>query len=150
MPRFHLLNTVASRRLGWLAAGLLAALASCGCTRTEDKSAGEVQENLTTLAKAYTQATQQNNRAPTGIADLKPFLPKDVPDEKLLNSARDGQPFVILWGTDPRTGMDLKPLVIGYEKSGVGGRRMVFTAMGVMTMTDADFAEARFPPGHKP
>ena len=43
---------------------------------------------------------------------------------------------MILWGTDQRTGMDVKPLVIGYEKNGKGGMRMVFTAMGVMTMTN--------------
>jgi len=46
--------------------------------------------------------------------------------------------------------MDLKPLVIGYEKEGSGGDRFVYTAMGVMQMTDEDFEEARFPPGHNP
>ena len=68
----------------------------------------------------------------------------------MFTSVRDGEPFVIIWGTDPRTGMELKPQVIGYEKEGRGGNRFVFTAMGVMQMTDGDFEEANFPPGHKP
>jgi hypothetical protein len=46
--------------------------------------------------------------------------------------------------------MDLKPLVIAYEKEGQGGVRFVFTAMGVMTMGPDEFKEANFPQGHKP
>ncbi len=128
----------------------LAALASGCSSKTADKSAGEVGGNLTTIAKAYFRAMETNRRPPSGPEDLKPFLPRDAAQDSLFRSARDGQPFVIVWGTDPRGGMDLKPLVIGYEKVGKDGDRMVFTAMGVMTMTDKSFAEANFPKGHKP
>ena len=68
----------------------------------------------------------------------------------MFRSARDGQPFVILWGADPQTGMDLKPLVIAYEKNGSGGNRFVYTAMGVMQMTDEELCPGRIPPGQKP
>jgi hypothetical protein len=115
-----------------------------------DKTAGQVGENLTALANAYRQATEKNKRPPQGPDELKPFLPAGANPDTVLKSVRDDQPFVILWGTDPRTGLDLKPLVIGYEKQGKGGNRMVFTAMGVMTMDEKSFAEANFPKGHKP
>ena len=95
-------------------------------------------------------ATNKNGQPPRGPEDLRQFLPQDQDQDSLFRSVRDDQPFVIIWGTDPRTGMDLKPLVIGYEKEGSGGDRFVYTAMGVMQMTDEDFEEARFPPGHNP
>lgn len=130
---------------------LFGLLLAAGCEApVADQAAGEVGENLSVLANAYQQATEKNNQPPQSAEDLKPFLPADADPNKLLVSVRDGQPFVIVWGADPRTGMDLKPMVIGYEKNGKGGTRMVYTAMGVMTMADADFAEANFPPGHKP
>ena len=68
----------------------------------------------------------------------------------LLTSPNDGQPLVVLWGTDPRADQGNSPLVIGYEKQGKGGGRWVFHTMGVVRMTDADFAQARFPKGHTP
>ena len=60
------------------------------------------------------------------------------------------QPYVVAWGADPRSGMQLKPLVIAYEKEGLSGVRFVYTAMGVMLMGPDEFKEANFPPGHKP
>jgi hypothetical protein len=69
---------------------------------------------------------------------------------QLLISPNDGQPLVILWGTDPRPDQDPSPLVIGYEKNGKWGQRFVFHTMGVVQMTSADFARARFPGGHQP
>ena len=110
----------------------------------------DVQENLSVVAKAYLEAAQKNKKPPMGVADIKPFLPKDADMEKVMRSARDGEPFVIIWGTDPQTGMDVNPLVVGYEKKGKGGKRVVFTVMGVVERTDADFGKANFPPGHKP
>lgn len=118
-------------------------------------SQGTVQEGdpgkLTTLANAYIQATEKTGRPPKGPADLKAFLPKGTDVDGLLASPNDGKPHVILWGQDPRKLRGtLKPGVIGYEQDGKGGRRFVFTAMGVMLMTDDDFAQANFPEGHRP
>jgi len=140
-------------RPAWCIVLLVAALAPLsGCRRQKpiDPVEGQVSENLSVIARAYNKAIEKNKKPPASVEDLKPFLPTDKPADSLLKSVRDGEPFVILWGTDPRTGMDVKPLVIAYEKKGQGGKRMVFTAMGVMTMNEAGFAEARFPAGHKP
>ena len=135
----------------WTAILSLLPILTWGCAaRKSDKVEGQVGENLSTIANAYQQATVKNNRPPSGPDELKPFLPANQDSDTLFRSIRDHEPFVIIWGTDPRAGMDLKPLVIGYEKQGQGGTRMVFTAMGVMTMEDHGFAAARFPAGHKP
>jgi hypothetical protein len=115
---------------------------------------GKVQKHdpkaLSEISVAYLKATTALNRPPKEASELKPYLEAGKEVEQLLTSPNDNKPFVILWGTDPRTGMSLKPLVIGYEKTGLGGVRCVFTAMGVMLMEDADFTQANFPPGHKP
>lgn len=137
----------AAARLGFyllLTAGL--GLAGCQGSKPDVRPANA--EGLKTVSNAYLQATTKLNRAPKSLDELKPYLPSGTDPNGLLTSPNDGEPYVILWGTDPRAGMDLKPLVIGYEKNGKGGSRFVFTAMGVMQMTDADFKEARFPPGH--
>lgn len=129
---------------------LIILVSGCGGDSDEVTPEAEVGENLSTIADAYRRATEKNRQPPKGPDELKPFLPQDVDQDTLFRSVRDDEPFVIIWGTDPREGMDIKPLVIGYEKEGKGGDRYVFTAMGVMQMTDDDFAEARFPAGHKP
>ena len=140
------------QRLSWIGLGLLALTCGPGCGNSveETKVKGQVGQNLETLSKAYAAATEKNGRPPSGPDELKPFLPPNAEPDAVFRSARDGQPFVILWGADPRTGMDLKPLVIAYEKDGKGGSRFVYTAMGIMQMTNEDFAQANFPAGRKP
>lgn len=135
----------------WAFISLLSLLlaVSVGCSKaeqTQNRDSGP----LTQIAKAYVEATNSLNRPPLTIDDIKPHLPAGTDPSTLLNSPTDGKPYVIIWGTDPRQGMDLKPLVIGYEQEGSGGARFVFTAMGVSLMGDADFKEAKFPPGHTP
>lgn len=120
-----------------------------GCSKspaTQTRDSGPLSQ----LAKAYVEATNQLNHPPLSIEELKSHLPAGTDPNSLLNSPTDGKPYVIIWGTDPRQGMDLKPLVIGYEQEGMGGARFVFTAMGVSLMGDADFKEAKFPAGHTP
>jgi hypothetical protein len=134
-----------------IAAACLTGVLVSGCSSAKNAPLDkDASDSLRVLADAYNKATEKNNRPPKGPEELKPFLPKDVSEEKVYRSARDGQPFVIIWGADPRTGRDLKPLVIAYEKNGKGGARMVFTAMGVMSISNTDFPSASFPAGHKP
>jgi len=105
---------------------------------------------LNSLSAAYMRATSKLNRPPKDAEELKAHLASGETIDKLLTSPNDNQPYVILWGADPRSGMDLKPLVIAYEKEGKGGVRFVFTAMGVSLMGSEEFKEANFPQGHKP
>ena len=121
-----------------------------GCSGRIKQSAGHVAGPLMELATAYQRATHKLDRAPKDADELKPFLDEGKEVGSLLRSPADGEEYVILWGTDPRAGMALKPLVIGYEKKGMDGTRFVFTAMGVSLMSEKDFQNARFPEGHKP
>ena len=120
-----------------------------GCTSPKTTPTENV-ENLRKVEEAYRAAIAKLSRPPKDESEFKPFLAKIGDPDKLLRSTNDNQPFVILYGADPRRGMELKPLVIAYEKEGRAGKRSVYTAMGVMEMSDEDFREANFPSGHKP
>jgi hypothetical protein len=133
----------------WL--GLFFLVCSPGCSSpVKEVDIGDIGA-LRTIASAYSKAAAKTGRPPTKPADLKPFLPEGADIEQLMSSTRDGQPYVILWGTDPRPGKaGVAPVVIGYETLGKNGTRFVFLDMGVVTMSDAQFAKANFPPGKKP
>jgi hypothetical protein len=100
-----------------LAACVLACLAasfSAGCGRRApvvDETEARSQEALRVIAAAYGAAITKRGKPPAGPDDIKPFLPAGVSVDDALRSPRDGQPFVVLWGADPRKGMDVKPLV---------------------------------------
>lgn len=137
----------------WALAAILTACLAAGCGRkiqVTDETESKSQEALRAVATAYNAALSKRGKPPAGPDDVAPFLPKGMSLDDALRSPQDNQPFVIIWGTDPRKGMDVNPLVIGYEAQGKNGRRMVFTAMGVFSMTDSRFKEARFPEGHTP
>src|SRR5258708_3848894 len=137
-----------TRRLG--GACCLALLLIAGCSSRPRVTTAASAENIRKLRAAYLAAVTELKRPPTSEDELRPFLAKEGDPATLLRSPNDGEPFVVLYGADPRTGKDLKPLIIAYEKVGSNGRRLVFTAMGVMEMTNQAFQEANFPPGHKP
>ena len=137
----------------WAVAAVLTCCVVAGCSRkvqVADETESRSQEALRTIAAAYNACIAKRGKPPAGPDEIVPFLPKDTSPNDALRSPQDDQPFVIIWGTDPRKGMDVNPLVIGYEAQGKNGRRMVFTAMGVFSMTDSRFKEARFPEGHTP
>jgi hypothetical protein len=131
-------------------AGTLLLLTLAGCSGTATVGERTDVDHLQKVATAYMQATVKAGRPPAGPNDLKPFLKGQDDVAALLVSPNDGQPYVILWGTDPRPGKAPSPLVIGYEKQGKNGQRFVFLDMGVVQMSEADFARANFPKGHKP
>ncbi|HJN08074.1 MAG TPA: hypothetical protein QF564_05235, partial [Pirellulaceae bacterium] len=88
---------------------------------------------------------------PKTRAELAKHLPQGSNVEQLFVSPRDDKPFVVVWGTDLNKMMtNPEPVVYGYEVDGADGRRFVLTTMGVMEMTDEDFAAASFPAGHSP
>jgi hypothetical protein len=133
------------------AAAILAAAPSCSSSPTaKEVDAGDVS-GLRKIASAYGRATAKNGRPPGKPSDLQPFLPEGDDVDQLLVSPRDGQPYVIFWGVNPRTEQaGESPVVIGYEKVGKDGTRFVFHSLGVVSMTDAEFAKATFPPGRRP
>ena len=103
------------------------------------------------IAQAYMSATDEQG-APTKREDLIPYLQKFGNPEEILISDNDKAEFVILWNIDYRTYLNEGKLipVTAYEKKGMGGRRYVLQGRVVSTLTDAQFDQVAFPPGHKP
>jgi hypothetical protein len=110
-----------------------------------DESSGE---RLHKIGLAINEATARLGRPPANLEELRPYVGEHGDPDRLVVSPLDGQPFVILWGTDVRSvGYGT---VLGYERSGTGGRRFVLTASTVLQMTDEELNRADFPAGHQP
>lgn len=129
----------------------MASLTGCSGKRSEP-SFSAAEDRLYTIGKAYIQASSQLNRGPKSYEEIQSFVPGNA-SQDLLNSPNDGEPFVILWGVDFNKlppGKD--PFYVGaYEKTGSGGKRVVLRfPIGVVSMTEAEFRAAVFPPGHQP
>lgn len=135
-----------------LVALVSACLVSCGGGRSKEESKEIESEvnNLNAIQAAYIAHTEKTRRLPQQPEDLTKFFPKDLDATKIFTSTRDGQKYVIGWGTDHRKVSGDKPLVIGYEKKGKNGVRMVWTGFGVMEMSDEEFSKADFANGIKP
>jgi len=88
----------------------------------------------------------KNGRPPANAKEAWPFLQEQGDPETLLKSPVDGQPYVVLWGVNWPTIpiKEMPPPIVAYEKAGKGGTRYVYTVMGVMPMTDEEFARAQF------
>lgn len=130
---------------------LVLLLAAPGCSSKPKVVDRGDAAGLRRVAAAYHAAAVRTGRPPRTPADLAPFLPAGEDVDALLASARDGRPYVIFWGVDPRPGKaGPSPVVVGYERTATAAARFVFLDMGVVLMTDQEFAKAAFPNGHMP
>jgi hypothetical protein len=141
------LSLLARRLLVLVSAAFVAA--SCGCSAPAD-----VEEQVSTLkplAVLYGRfLAQHRGQPPANEAEFRAFVEKEGPSlleqfavkdvPSLFVSARDNQPYTILYGrlTGP-PGPGGQP-VFAYEKTGVGGKRMVASSLGAVEEVD----EARF------
>jgi hypothetical protein len=123
--------------------------APCGCTPPAD-----VEEQVSTLkplAILYGRyLAQHRGQPPANEAEFRTFVEKEGPSlleqfavkdtQALFVSSRDNQPYTVLYGrlAGP-PGLGGQP-VFAYEKTGVGGKRMVATSLGAVEEVD----EARF------
>jgi hypothetical protein len=130
----------------------ICAILPAGCGQQVVVKTGEVNPsdvNLGTLGRIYTRAQQQLGRPPRSVDELKPYAKEDGDLEKLLVSPNDSQPYVIVWGANILTSPEPYMIVV-YERTGANGFRHVLTPTGTLMLSDANFAKATFPPGHKP
>jgi hypothetical protein len=133
--------------------GLLGSLLTAGCSSSSNQgppwNAG--QAALAKVVDAYVNAQQRLNRPPRGVEDLRSHLAGN-PDEA-LRSPVDGEPYVIVWGTDVRTPTisgDTLPIFI-YERKGKDGRRHAADVMlGMPVLSEQEFRTAQFAGGHRP
>jgi hypothetical protein len=132
--------------------GLLACLLAVGCNSTPtERERPPASTHLKKIQQAYVQATTSLGRPPGNLEELTPFLKRVGDPAELLRSPDDGENFVIVWGVDVRAAPAGKSFpVIAYEKRGAGGRRYVAGFRQISRMTDEEFRQANFPPGHRP
>jgi hypothetical protein len=82
--------------------------------------------------------------------ELKAVLAGLVDDPSpYFRSTRDGEEYVVVWGLQ----LESVPAdtIIAYERTGVDGKRMVISRDGVAkAVTKEEFADLKFPKGHKP
>lgn len=146
------------RGWSWVLALSVAGLAlgmACGCAEKHEPREDETTMDLRHIVRAYGIIQSAHNRPPKDLGEIKSILAdlhaadlSGAPDE-VLTSARDGHPYVVLLtvnlGSAP--GND----IFIYEKSGKDGTRYVMTtALDVLQVPDAEFAQKSFAGGHKP
>ncbi len=105
------------------------------------------------IGMAYARFSASQKRPPKTWADLGTFLPESERTETPWCSARDGQPLIICWGVDvsKHPAWAKTTPVLAYEKQGAEGTRYVLTVIrSVELLSDKEFREASFPPGHNP
>ncbi len=143
-------RSVVSAYLRLCAAVCAAATGGCGPTvvvKTGEVDASDI--HLSALARIYGRTQQQLGRPPRTADELRPYAKGETDFDKLLVSPNDHQPYVVVWGTNLLTSPD-SYLVVAYERTGSNGFRHVLTPTGTLLLSDADFARATFPTGHKP
>ena len=124
--------------LPWLPrAAILLVLA--GCSSSPAVKPDETQ-NLRKIQTAYDAAARQLGRPPANLDELRPHLASLGDADAILRSPRDGQPYVIVWGVDPRQARTMPPPLVAYEKAGANGKHYALTVMGVVPMSDAELA----------
>jgi hypothetical protein len=111
---------------------------------SEGPSSGD---RLHKIGLAIDDATSRLGHAPRNLDELMPSLRGEGDPDVLLVSPVDGLPYAIVFGVDAR--MTGTGTVLAYEQSATNGKRNVLTTTGVVQLTDAEFASAEFPPGHR-
>ncbi len=142
---------VVQRVFVWISGSFLAALLVSllvGCSATREPPPEEV--SIKALTILYGRFFQTNTgKPPADEKELRAFVEKLSAEElallgakdpaKLWISARDGQPYVVMYGNVTNPQGPSGPVVI-YESQGVGGKRFVGTSLGNVEEVD----EARF------
>lgn len=144
-----------NRAISCAAFAAFLAVMTTGCSSykppTFDEQTIASADQFKQIVAAYNQAFRAKRRSPTAD-DLKPFLKQYGDPDKLLTSARDGKPLVIVPGFSPNLPAgDDEMSIIAYEQTGADGKRMTADIRGTIVFyTDAEFANLKFVGGHQP
>ena len=112
----------------WSRLSILGMLVMAGCTTptVEQRPIDQTRQRLIALGQAYAQ-TLAKGKMPSKLADLQPALKSLGDPDELSTSPRDGQPFVILWGT---RFTEPEARVYMHEQTGKSGSRFVLLTDG--------------------
>ena len=141
----------------WFAFALLlpALLMSMGCgSSNEAKAKRQESSRLKNLSLLYGRFLSAHRGVPPkDEAEFKGFV-ASLPDEakthippvdELFVSERDNQPYVIVYGKSTSGG---PADIIGYEQTGVGGKRFIANSVGAVQEVDAETFSKRVPDAH--
>ena len=128
-----------------LLVGLLLPLLLAGCgRRTTQQPEGFAHFKAIAVIYGKYQGRHRGKR-PKNLDDFKAFVEKGQTDmlsrfgvdgvEKLFVSPRDGEPLVFDFSNSSDSNLEH---VIAYEKTGVGGTRVVVSAMGSVELLDRE------------
>lgn len=133
---------------------VLAHATGCGGSGPNVVPLSKAEKALTFVALAYGEAHARLGRGPKDADELKPFLKEFGNPDELLVSPNDGQPFIVVWGANPRGGpTEYKQMfpILAYESKGTRGRRALTDIRGrPLTVPQEDFPKLTFVGGHKP
>ena len=145
--------------LAALRAMLLVLVAGCGSSTTSQASDVE-NSHLRWLLKVGTHAQSRGNLLNSQddyqryIQNLEPGLRDTVMKgsgvanvDELFISERDGQPYVIFYGKRPA---GVHADLVGYEQTGVDGKRFVGFGLGVVEEVDEQRFAELVPPSARP
>lgn len=143
------------RRRLWSKLALLVISASlliaCGCTKNQKQSAPQETSSLKSLAIVYGRYLgTHRGEPPADEASFKQFIQSLPPEQlaamkatdtaQLFTSARDHEPYVVIYGKPTGPPGPAGSPVIAYERTGVEGKRFVASSIGAVEEVD----EARF------
>ena len=130
-------------------------LVGVGCS-SNDRPQTESDKNFKALTVLYGKFVSRNRgMGPASEADFKKFIkslgsgeveaaganPAEI--DKLFVSPRDNEPYEFAWKSQANTGPDGKGTVVMWEKTGVGGKRLVGDSNGAVEELDAAAFEQR-------
>jgi hypothetical protein len=126
-----------------------------GCLVKSGPREDETTMDMRHIARVFESIQGFYNRPPKDLEEIKKYLTDyhtdglNEPADKVLTSSRDGEPYVIIIGSQFGTGMGDE--IVMYEKRGAEGKRYVmFTDRSVRQLTDDEFKQATFAKGHRP
>lgn len=141
----------------WLSAAAAAVLVSFSGCGGDDGLNSPTAKKLTSVSTLYLDyAVGKAGAGPPNDAALKKHIkglyasvlahhgidPNNLDD--LFKSERDGQPFVVLYGTSVTSVSANSKQVIAHEATGKNGKRLVATAgMKVLSVTDAELEKLK-------
>ena len=143
------------------ALGALVLIVLAGCdSPTASQAVDTENSRLRWLIKVRTHAHSRGNILKSQddykrhIQNLEPTLRDTVINgagvsnvDELFISERDGQPYVIFYGRPPA---GLNPDLVGYEQTGVDGKRFVGFGLGVVEEVDEQRFSELVPPAARP
>src|SRR6476659_3197912 len=118
-------------------------LAVIGCNGAADQARQKEESHLRALVTVFNFAESKLGHRPANEAEFKAFIQANAKGlveslhlgtiDELFVSERDGQPFVVLYGSAPKgEARD----VIAYEQNGVSGKRLVGYSIGAIAEVD--------------